>query len=314
MNESAKSAHLSLIARLLRAYLRTNMRGQTRLTFLLAGKVASLQTVPVIIRNSSPVFVDLRFGISHQWLRGSPWATPPFEADEQAVMRQLVQPGDTVFDIGANIGVHTVLFSQLVGPNGQVVVFEPNPTLIPALGRTVAGLGNASLHPFALSDHIGEATLYVPSSDHEMGSLADYTGDPGLADWRAETRVSKAEMLTCELKTIDSLVEAKVIPRPDFIKCDVEGAELLVFTGGQKALSRSDAPIILFEAIAACSRGFGLTVSAAMDFLAALPLSSYRFFEVRDGGSLVQLTGSGFTAPNILAVPESKLARVQNSV
>lgn len=81
------------------------------------------------------------------------------------------------------------------------------------LTRTVAGLGNASLHPFALSDHAGESTLYVPC-DHSMGSLADYTNDPSLADWRAEMQLGKAERLTCELTSIDSLVEAKTIPQP----------------------------------------------------------------------------------------------------
>ena len=312
MNQHVDRSDLTLLAKFLRAYLRTNLRGRTRLTFLLANKLASLRTVPVRVEDRSPVYVDLRFGMSHEWLRGSPWTTAPFEPDEQAIMRKVVQRGETVFDIGANMGVHTALLSQLVGPNGRVIAFEPNPELITPLAKTVAGLGNASLQSFALSDHAGESTLYVPS-DHSMGSLADYTSDPSLADWRAEIRLSKAQTVTCELKSIDSLVEAKTIPRPDFIKCDVEGAELMVFKGGEQTLNRLDAPIILFEAIVVCSRGFGLPKSAAMDFLSGLPLANYRFFEVREGGTLTPLSFENFTAPNILAVPESKLARVRNS-
>ncbi len=312
MNQHANHSSLSLHARFLRAYLRTNLRGRTRLTFLLANKLTSLQTVPVRLEDRSPVYVDLRFGMSHEWLKGSPWATSPVELDEQAVMRHVVHPGEIVFDIGANIGMHTALLSQLVGPNGRVIAFEPNPELIPPLRKTIAGLGNASLHTFALSDHAGEAIFYVPD-DHSMGSLADYTSDPSLASWKAEMQLGISKTLTCELKSIDSLVEVDAIPRPDFIKCDVEGAELMVFTGGRKTLNCVDAPIILFEAIVECSRGFGLTKSAAIDFLKEFPLSNYRFFEVRGSGNLTPLSFPDFTAPNILAVPESKLARAQNS-
>ena len=84
MNQYTNGADPTLLAKLLRAYLRTNLRGRTRLTFLLANKLASLQAVPVIVGDRSPVYVDLRFGMSHEWLKGSPWATSPVELDEQA--------------------------------------------------------------------------------------------------------------------------------------------------------------------------------------------------------------------------------------
>jgi FkbM family methyltransferase len=52
----------------------------------------------------------------------------------------------------------------------------------------------------------------------------------------------------CEERRLDDLTTANCIPRPDFIKCDVEGAELKVFQGASKTLDCVDAPIILFEA------------------------------------------------------------------
>ena len=299
MTRQEQEAPMPLLAKVLRTYLRTSIRGKTRLTFFLAQKVKSLQAVPITIKDRPPVYVDLRFGSSHDWLKGSPWLTSPVEAAEQAVICRLVKRGDTVFDIGANLGLYTTLLARRVGAEGRVCVFEPNPELLPVLSKTVEGLSNASLYPFALSEHGGESTLYVPN-DHTMGSLANYTRNAGLA----------ARQLTCELQSMDSLVEAGVIPRPDFIKCDVEGAEVMVFKGGRQTLNRADAPIILFEAVEACASGFGLPRLAAVDFLSSLPRASYHFFEVREGGELRPFNASDSTFPNLVAIPQSKISQV----
>lgn len=309
MNAHPTTPRLQPLAKLLRLYLRSSLRGRTRLTFLLANKVDSLHTVPVTIEDRPPVYVDLRFDMSHEWLRGSPWPTAPFELDEQAVMRAVVRPGETAYDIGANMGIHTALLSRLVGPTGNVIAFEPNVELIPALSRTITELGNASLYCCALSDHDGESELYVPN-DHSMGSLSDYTSDPELAEWRASIKLKKAKTLTCELKSLDGLVAEKALPLPDYIKCDVEGAELMVFSGAKEILDREEAPIILFESLEKCSRGFGLEKSAASDFLASLQNPNYQFFEVCKGGELKPVASSNFDNPNLLAVPYSKLGRL----
>ena len=59
---------------------------------------------------------------------------------------------DVALDIGANIGVHSVLLSALLGPRGRLFIFEPDTELIRGLRRTALGLGNASVLPYALSD------------------------------------------------------------------------------------------------------------------------------------------------------------------
>jgi FkbM family methyltransferase len=309
MTRQEQEAPMPLLAKILRTYLRTNIRGKTRLTFFLAQKVKSLQAVPITIKDRPPVYVDLRFGGSHYWLKGSPWTTCPLEAAEQAVICRLVKRGDMVFDIGANLGLYTTLLARLVGQEGVVCAFEPNPELLPVLRKTVEGLSNASLYPFALSDHDGKSTLYVPN-DHTMGSLANYTSDPNLASWRAEIGLSAARQMTCDLQSMDSLVETKVIPRPDFIKCDVEGAEVMVFKGGRQTLNRPDAPTILFEAVEVCASGFGLPRLAAVDFLHSLPQANYHVFEVREGGELRPFSDSDFTFSNLVAIPQSKISQV----
>jgi hypothetical protein len=105
---------------------------------------------------------------------------------------------------------------------------------------------------------------------------------------------------------MDELLGTDGIPSPAFIKCDVEGAELLAFKGGRSTLDRPDAPIILFEANTNTARGFDLSRSDAADFLRGLGQAGYRFCEVQERGALRAGPPSGFKAPNILAVPQAK--------
>ena len=291
--------------RLLRTYLRTKLRGRTRLTDFCAHRFKSLHAVPITIADRPAFYVDMRSGAAHDWLKGSPWDACPVEAAEEATARRCVRPGDGVLDIGANIGLYTTLLSRLVGPAGKVWAFEPNERLLPPLMKTVEGLGNTTLYPYALSDHAGESVLYVPS-DHTMGSLADYSSAPDLAGWKEQIGLSEARAVRCELRSIDGMVESGLIQPPDFIKCDVEGAELMVFRGGRQTLDRPEAPVVMFEALEACTKAFGLPRFAAVDFLGGLRSARYRFFAIQEGGELARLEQSPDASPNILAVPESR--------
>lgn len=290
--------------KLLRAYLRTNLRGQTRLTFFLAKRIRSLQLVPIKVADCEPFYVDLRTG-HHELLKGTPWKSAPWEYAEQHVMRHTVREGDVVFDIGANIGLHSVWLSKLTGPKGRLCVFEPNNELLPQLSLTVEGLGNATLYPFALSNKSGVATLFVPD-DASMGSLANWTSGRG--------DVGEVHTTRCDTHTIDDLIDSGALPQPDFIKCDVEGAELMVFQGGWKALNRADAPIIMFEANVHNARGFGLTTEDAKNFLESLPLPAYSFFEIQEDGRLTLVKKSNSIHSNILAIPRSKISRIPDVV
>jgi FkbM family methyltransferase len=176
-------------------------------------------------------------------------------------MRKVVRPDDVVFDIGANIGVHSVALSKMAGPRGRLCVFEPNPELLPQLRLTVEGLGNAKLYPFALSDKSDVSTLFIPENA-EMGSLANWTAERDGA--------GEIHTINCEVRRIDDLISNGDIPLPDFIKCDIEGAELMAFKGANAALDRIDAPIILFEANIHNTRGFGFGIEDAKNYLDSL--------------------------------------------
>src|SRR5258708_32251274 len=105
MIDSRERLQLPLLARILRSYYRTNLRGATRATLLLARCAKSLQNVPIQIGDGPAIYVDLRMLSSHFWLIGTPFDHSPIEPDEQTVMRRFVRPRDTVVSIGASFDV-----------------------------------------------------------------------------------------------------------------------------------------------------------------------------------------------------------------
>lgn len=302
MDSNGAHSKPTLVAKLLRRCLRSRLRGSTRLTYSLSRRFGSLQHVALDIPGWAPVYVDLRLANAHIMLTESPYRGLWRELDEVKIMSRFVRAGDVAFDIGANVGLHSILMSRLVGPQGKLFAFEPNAELLPALGYTIAQLGNAKLHPIALSNKDAESPLFVPPDD-SVASLADWTVASPVYSQDGPSHV-----VTCSERRMDDLIETGTIPQPDFIKCDVEGGELQVFQGARKALDRVDAPIILFEANECASRAFDLEVSAAKDFLAALENPSYRFFEIRAGANLADIQELGSNFINVLAVPKSKLS------
>jgi FkbM family methyltransferase len=289
-----------MLATGLRYYIKSGARGCTRCTFLLAQHFKALQAVPVTINGNQRLYVDLRDGLSHLLLAGSPWESVPWERREQEFMRQMVRPGDVVFDVGAHIGLHSVMFAAAIGPTGRLHAFEANPKKISPLAETIGRLPNATLHRFGLSDRPGEATLFVPE-DQTMTSLADWT----------EGRVGAVGRTSCVLRTIDDVIEAGDATPPDFIKCDVEGAEASVFKGARRTLDRSDSAVLFYEADARSARAFGNDVAAATRFLLSLRAPAYSIFWVRKGGlAPIEAPGGKRQHFNLVAVPASRMDRI----
>jgi FkbM family methyltransferase len=290
------------LARALRLYLRSGARGSTRCTFWLAKHVPSLHTVPITINGHQRLYVNLEDGLSHGLLAGSPWPDAPWEVDEQAVMRRLVRPGDVVFDIGAHIGIHSMLLAELTGPAGQLHAFEPNAAKLPALQATIAQLANGRLHAVALGDKSGHAALYVPL-DQSMSSLVNWT----------DGRAGDVAVSECDVCRLDDLVANGTVPRPDFVKCDVEGAEFQVLSGAIDTFDTPDAPIMLYEANAYSAKAFGQPIDAATERLRNFTRAQYAIFHVQPPGRLVPVdTLQHRKHLNLVAVPAAKRERLDN--
>jgi len=131
-----------------------------------------------------------------------------------AALHQLLRPGDTFVDIGANEGYFTVIASRLVGPAGRVLAVEPQARLAPVLARNLAlnSCANVTIIPAAISDHAGTAQLHLTPDMNNSAS--------GLA---APTRYRLATQSTVVMTLADLLARAPG-PAP-VVKMDIESFE-----------------------------------------------------------------------------------------
>ncbi len=141
---------------------------------------------------------------------------------EIQLIQQLVQPGNHILDIGANIGFYGSLLSKLVGEHGKVYCFEPNQENYKRLLNNTSQLKNVTCFNIAVSDKGENLKLYTSkllNVDHRSYPVENY---------------DKVEEI--EANSIDNLIGLKLIEKVDFIKIDIQGYELNAFKGMQKLL------------------------------------------------------------------------------
>lgn len=212
-----------------------------------------------------------------------------YEHNETTLIRSLVSGGDTVLDIGANIGYHTLLFSTLVGKTGHVFAFEPSPWNFDLLTRNLElnGTSNVTAFECAVTDQPGEVSLMLARDNfggHSLGELADRASVDGTNEVR----------VTC--RTVDEMVARQGI-RPDFIKMDIEGAEVMALRGMQETLESNSDILMLCEinsmALASCG-------TDAKEFVETLNEMAFRFFEILDNGWLREVSVSSILCKALL--------------
>lgn len=153
------------------------------------------------------------------------------------VLQDFVAPSRTVVDIGAHRGVYTWLMSRLVGPAGQVHAIEPYPANVARLNVLARSRRNIVVHPCALSESAGEATLRVPRyHDLELDALGTL---------RSSVSVD-SECITVPVRNLDEIAVAQIRGEVDLIKCDVEGHEDKVISGAWMTIT-ANMPVLLIE-------------------------------------------------------------------
>jgi FkbM family methyltransferase len=155
-----------------------------------------------------------------------------WNSEEYEAFRNVVKPGATVLDIGANLGGYTVLLAQWVGPGGRVHAFEPAPGARAGLIRHLVLNGirdRVVVHPEALSSGAGTARFRAVGIQGD-NRLVSGSGTDGI------------EVSTT---SIDGFCLANKV-RPAFIKLDVEGAELDVLKGARATIASAGDALELY--------------------------------------------------------------------
>jgi FkbM family methyltransferase len=162
------------------------------------------------------------------------------EVSEIAYLRQHISRGDLAVDVGAHKGAYLYWMRKLVGPEGRVVAFEPQPQLAQLLKRIVSHKGwkNVVIENAGVSSKPGRMMLHVP--DSSSGTSPSASLCPKSDESRSGTKLS------VDVVTLDDYFAQNKIDRIDFLKCDVEGHELEVFRGAANIL-KSFHPRLLFE-------------------------------------------------------------------
>jgi FkbM family methyltransferase len=154
-------------------------------------------------------------------------------SSERTVLGQLVRPGMTAVDVGANLGLYSLLLEGLVGPAGRVIAFEPDPELFSLLRENCAENGApVEARQVALGLEPGRMILQrliLNSGDNHLGAA-------GRAAFRRPLEV--------EVAPLDSLMPGL---RPDFIKVDVQGWELKVLKGMEGTLRACGGAAVYLE-------------------------------------------------------------------
>lgn len=191
-----------------------------------------------------------------------------FELRERRFVERLLQPGMIMLDIGAHHGLYTLLGSRNVGTQGRVLAFEPSTRernhLLTHL--RLNRCKNVDVEPVALGRKVGSGELFVVDG---METGCNCLRPPSVSEPTFKVAV--------HVDTLDDYLERRRIERVDFIKIDVEGAELEVFKGATRLLNRRPRPIILAEIEDARTAAWNYPAKETVDYLRQYDYDWFRF-------------------------------------
>lgn len=215
-----------------------------------ASPLAGLRRVPVLGRcvswagaklvpRDSLAWVQIRNGTAQGlWLHLNPRTGKTYfegggEREVQEALQQHLRAGMTFYDIGANIGFFSLLAARLVGKEGRVVAFEADPEIASRLREHVG------------RNEFGWITVEEKAVWSEPRTVFFARTDPATSPDRGLGHVvsaSASDTIQVIAESLDNYTWTQ--PAPDFVKCDVEGAEVEVFRGARRLLKEKRPGII----------------------------------------------------------------------
>ncbi len=217
-----------------------------------ASPLAGLRRLPIVgfclswasrrlVPRDSLTWVQVQRGLAQGlWLHLNPRTGRTYfegggEPEVQCALQQYLRPGMIFYDIGANIGFFSLLAARIVGRDGRVVAFEADPEIAARLREHV------TRNDFRAVSVEEKAVWSKPSTVFFARADPATSPDRGLGHIVA---TGAADTIQVNAVSLDKYVHT--VPAPDFLKCDVEGAEVEVFRGAQRLL-KEKRPGILCE-------------------------------------------------------------------
>lgn len=163
--------------------------------------------------------------------------------------------GETVVDVGANVGECALNFARRVGPAGRVLSFEPGPVARSKLKRNIAlnAFANIEVLDFGLGEAAATVSLCTPAPRNRGGNriLEKPVGD----------------YVNIQVRSLDEFIEERGIERVHLMKVDVEGFELRLLRGARRTIAKSR-PKLFVEVSDGLLRGSGTSASELLKTIA----------------------------------------------
>lgn len=161
--------------------------------------------------------------------------------EDEIIKKFQPKEGETVVDVGSNLGRYTMIASTRVGQTGKVVAIEPHPSNFKLLDRNIKlnSLRNVITLNYAAYSKTTILSLYLPNE--ELGTIHYSVFSENISN------IKNSNILAVNAETLDNLLRSTGIERVNWIKIDVEGAEFEVLKGACDVISKSEGIAILIE-------------------------------------------------------------------
>ncbi len=205
-----------------------------------------------------------------------------FESRESSLVRTWLRPGDVAIDVGANFGWYTTLMRQVLAGTGAVHAFEPVPEAFRLLGEHIA------LNPSPTPTVINKLAIGQVCGRSEMWIPRRAGRGTAFASLKQQDRLGRQDRVEVVVTTLGDYVESHALSGVALIKCDVEGAELLVVRGALRCMDAGVRALWIVETCDQHMARFGCSIAELVGLFQA---RDYLVCDIGEGGVLVDMKG-----------------------
>jgi FkbM family methyltransferase len=232
-----------------------------------------------------------------------------YEESQVKTLVKLLKPGQVFVDVGANIGIYSLVSALTVGKTGRVIAIEPQKSARAELETNLAlnNFSNIDIYPVAVARYQSELELFQVSSNNDGQATTRLT-----AQERSIGQVEKVQALS-----LDEIMMRSGVGAVHGVKIDVEGGELEALWGFENTLTSKPPAFIFLECIEKHLERFGHSRAELIDFLrrhdyAVMCLYRGKWWQIKDVAHHDQLHASSdflglhTTAPHLFAAIQPK--------